>query len=176
VGNTFAYNRAVSNVDTSVVHSTYNETVANNVTLYKPSYNGGPGGTTAAPTAQERLAAADPHIAPTPLQRQRVQQAAKNPALTPQPNPGHPALVTMQPPVFHTPAMAGAHTAAPPATPYDHSHVSPSSTTHVAAGQPGAPKSAAAAAKTQHPSSKASGEANANDSQPRAPEAARPTH
>ena len=91
VGNTFAYNRTVSNVDTSVIHSTYNEAVANNVTLYKPSYNGGLGGTTAAPTAQERFVAAEPHIPPTPQQRQRVQQAAKNPALTPQANPGHPA-------------------------------------------------------------------------------------
>ena len=43
VGNSFTYNRTVSNVDTSVIHSTYNEAVANNVTLYKPSYNGGPG-------------------------------------------------------------------------------------------------------------------------------------
>ena len=175
VGNTFAYNRTVSNVDTSVIHSTYNEAVANNVTLYKPSYNGGLGGTTAAPTAQERFVAAEPHIPPTPQQRQRVQQAAKNPALTPQANPGHPAVVAMQPPaVFHTPATAGAHTAAPPAGP-DHSHASPSSATHVAARQSAAPKSAAAATRTQHPSSKASGEANTNDSQPRAPEA-RPTH
>jgi hypothetical protein len=174
VGNTFAYNRTVSNVDTSVIHSTYNEAVANNVTLYKPSYNGGLGGTTAAPTAQERFVAAEPHIPPTPQQRQRVQQAAKNPALTPQANPGHP-VVAMQPPaVFHTPATAGAHTAAPPAGP-DHSHASPSSATHVAARQSAAPKSAAAATRTQHPSSKASGEANTNDSQPRAPEA-RPTH
>ncbi len=174
VGNSFAYNRTVSNVDPTVIHSTYSETVANNATLYKPSYNGGPGGTTATPTAQERLAAADPHVPSTPPQRQSMQQAAKNPALLPQANPGQHATVVIQPPaVFHPPATAAAYTAAPPATHYDHSRVSSSSTAHVAARQSAAPKSAAAATKTQHPSSKASGKAN--DSQPREPEA-RPTH
>ena len=76
VGNTFAYNSAVSNVNVSIIHNTYSETVVNNVTVNKVSYNGGPGGTTAAPTAQQRAAAAEPHIPSTPGRRQVMPQAA----------------------------------------------------------------------------------------------------
>jgi hypothetical protein len=92
VGNSFAYNRSVNNVDASVIHNTYNETVVSNVTLNKVSYNGGPGGTTAAATAQEKAAAAEPHIPPTALQRQISQQAAGNPALMARANDGHPSI------------------------------------------------------------------------------------
>ena len=56
-GNTFAYNTSVTNVNTTIVHNTYNVTVVNNVTVNKVSYNGGAGGVTATPTAQERAAA-----------------------------------------------------------------------------------------------------------------------
>src|SRR6202035_4425035 len=53
-GNSFAYNRTVNNVNVTNIHNTYHETVVNNVTVNKVSYNGGPGGTSAAPSAQER--------------------------------------------------------------------------------------------------------------------------
>src|SRR5271170_4365531 len=81
VGGSFAYNTAVNNVNVTVIHNTYNQTVVNNVTVNKVSYNGGTGGTTAAPTAQEKTYAAEPHVPPTAMQRQHVQQAAANPAL-----------------------------------------------------------------------------------------------
>jgi hypothetical protein len=42
----------------------------------KVSYNGGPGGITASPTAEQRALASEPHVAPTPLQRQFAQRAA----------------------------------------------------------------------------------------------------
>ena len=48
VGNSFAYNRAVMNVNVTMIHNTYNETVINNVSVTKVSYNGGPGGIAAA--------------------------------------------------------------------------------------------------------------------------------
>jgi WXXGXW repeat (2 copies) len=89
VGNSFAYNRTVSNVDASVIHHTYSEAVINHVTINKVSYNGGPGGTMTAATMQERAAAAEPHIPPTALQRQITQQAAMNPALMARANEGH---------------------------------------------------------------------------------------
>jgi hypothetical protein len=47
----------------------------------KVSYNGGPGGITANPTAQERAVASEPHVAPTPLQREFAQRAAGTSAL-----------------------------------------------------------------------------------------------
>ena len=81
VGNSFAYNRTVMNVNVTNVHNTYNETVINNVSVTKVSYNGGPGGTAAVPTAQERAAAAEPHVPPTAMQHQHVQEALRNPAL-----------------------------------------------------------------------------------------------
>ena len=63
VGNSFAYNRTVTNVNVTVVHNTYNETVINNnVTVNRVSYNGGAGGVAAAPTAQERMAAQEQHV------------------------------------------------------------------------------------------------------------------
>src|SRR5215469_6743913 len=79
VGNSFAYNQSVTNVNVTVVHNTYNETVVNNVNVTRVSYNGGAGGVTATPTAQERMAAQEQHVAPTAVQRQHVQQAATNP-------------------------------------------------------------------------------------------------
>ncbi len=77
VGNSFAYNRSVTNVtNVTVIHNTYNETVVNNVTVNnRVSFNGGAGGIAAQPTAQERAAAAEPHVPPTTAQRQHVQEA-----------------------------------------------------------------------------------------------------
>ena len=62
VGNSFAYNRTVNNVNLNIVHNTYSETVINNASVNKVSYNGGPGGTSAVPTAQERAASNAPRV------------------------------------------------------------------------------------------------------------------
>jgi hypothetical protein len=117
VGDSFAYNRTVNNVDTSVIHHIYSEALVNNVPLSRVSYNGGPGGTTATVTAQERAAAAEPHIPPTALQRQISQEAAGNPALMAHANERHPAMaVTHRATVSGAPRVArGPGTVAPPA-------------------------------------------------------------
>ena len=107
-GNSFAYNRTVNNVNVTDIHNTYNETVVNNVTVNKVSYNGGAGGVAAVPTAQERTAAQEPHVAPTPMQRQHVQEAARNPALAARANGGHPAIAaTPRPGAFNAPGVVG---------------------------------------------------------------------
>src|ERR1700736_3693516 len=112
-GNSFAYNRTVNNVNVTNVHNTYNETVINNVTINKVSYNGGAGGVAAAPTPQERAAAQESHVAATPMQRQHVQEAARNPALSAKANGGHPAIAaTPRPAAFNAPGVVGAHGAA----------------------------------------------------------------
>jgi hypothetical protein len=95
VGTTFAYNRAVSNLNSSIVHNTYDEPPIRNPDAGKVSYNGGPGGTTATPTPQERAVAAEPHIPSTPLQRQYAQQAVKTPTLAARADGGHPAAVSV---------------------------------------------------------------------------------
>ena len=116
VGRSFAYNQSVTNVNVTVVHNTYNETVVNNVTVNRVSYNGGAGGITAAPSAQERMAAEERHVQPTVEQRQHVQQAAANPALLAKNNGGRPSIAaTPRPSAFNTPGAVGAHGAeAPP--------------------------------------------------------------
>jgi hypothetical protein len=109
-GNTFAYNTSVTNVNTTIVHNTYNVTVVNNVTVNKVSYNGGAGGVTAVPSAQERAAAQEPHVPPTQMQRQHVQQAVKSPALAARANGGHPTIAaTTHPAAFQGPGVVGAH-------------------------------------------------------------------
>jgi hypothetical protein len=114
VGNSFAYNRAVLNVNVNI-HNTYNETVVNRISVTKVSYNGGPGGVTAAPTAQERAWSSESHIPPTGAQRQHVQEAFRNPALSARANGGHPAIAaTPRPGAFNAPGVVGAHGAAMP--------------------------------------------------------------
>jgi hypothetical protein len=101
------------NVNVTNVHNTYNETVINNVSVTKVSYNGGPGGTTAVATAQERAAASERHIPPTAMQHQHVQEAVRNPALSARANGGHPAIAaTPRPAAFNAPGVVGAHGAA----------------------------------------------------------------
>jgi hypothetical protein len=53
VGNVFAYNRAVNNLNASGFRHVYDEPAVNHGGLSRVSYNGGPGGTSNVPTAQE---------------------------------------------------------------------------------------------------------------------------
>jgi len=118
VGNSFAYNRAVNNVNLNIVRNTYSEAVINNASVNRVSYSGGPGGTTAVPTAQERAAGAEPHIPPTSLQHQIALQAVRNAAPVAQPNSGSLTMAAMHTPATsNAPRVVGAHggTASPPA-------------------------------------------------------------
>ncbi len=92
VGNSFAYNKAVSNVNARLTNNTYSETMVNNAAGKGVSYNGGPGGATATSTAEERAAAAEPHMSATPRQRQIVLQSASNPELMARTNSAHPVI------------------------------------------------------------------------------------
>jgi hypothetical protein len=135
-GNSFAYNTAVVRVNTTVIHNTYvNNTVINNVTVNKVSYNGGTGGVAAQPTPQERAATSEPHTPPTPVQKQHVQEAVRNPQLSAKANGGHPAIAaTARPAAFSGPGVVSAK-GAPPLKPV----------------APPAHTPAAAAAGGQHP-------------------------
>jgi hypothetical protein len=83
VGNSFAYNGAVANVNEHAFHNVYREGVANDTARSRVSFNG-PGGSNFAPTAQERQFAAESHIPPTSQQHQMMVQAARTPARVPQ--------------------------------------------------------------------------------------------
>ncbi len=88
-GGTFFYNRAVSNVDVTVVRNTYNTTVINN-NVNRVSFNGGPGGTTVRPTSQELSAARQHHVSMTSEQTQHQQAASTNRSLLASVNRGRP--------------------------------------------------------------------------------------
>jgi len=160
VGNSFAYNRSVYRVDTAVIHNTYNEAVVNNVALNKVSYNGGPGGVTAAATVQERAAAAEPHSPPTAQQREFSRQAAANPALMARANEAAPTVAVMHratessAPRAQSSVVRPVHTGAAPRT-VDHPnrvHSPPiiAANAEGAAAQPAKPKpSGATTAKPQ---------------------------
>jgi hypothetical protein len=77
-GDHFAYNTAVSHVNTTVITNTYiNKTVINNYNTTKVSYNG-PNGVKATPTPAERAALAEHHVPVTPEQKAHVLAAAKD--------------------------------------------------------------------------------------------------
>jgi hypothetical protein len=83
VNHSFAYNRAVSNVDARLVHNTYSETVHTEGMLNRVSYNGGPGGATSLMTAREKAFEAEKHFPPTSEQRQYSAHPGPAPALMP---------------------------------------------------------------------------------------------
>ena len=109
----FAYNSSVANVNTTIIHNTYNKTViVNNTTVNNVSYNGGVGGTVARPNAAELAAAREQHIAPTAEQTQHANAASTNHALLASVNHGHPAIAaTARPGEFKGPGVAAARPA-----------------------------------------------------------------
>ena len=92
-GGVFHYNTAVTNVNTTVIHNTYNRTVINhNTAINRVSYNGGTGGITARPTGAEMAAAREHHTAATAVQTAHEHAASTNRAFLASENHGHPAI------------------------------------------------------------------------------------
>jgi YXWGXW repeat-containing protein len=87
----FFYNRSVTNINVTNIHNVYNETVVNR-TENRVSYNGGEGGITARPTAQEEAAEHERHIPPAAAQVQHVQAARGNPEFRASTNHGKPPV------------------------------------------------------------------------------------
>jgi hypothetical protein len=96
----FFYNRAVSNVNVTVIHNVY-ETRVTNTTVTRVSFNGGNGGVNERPTPQEEAAGHERHIAPVAAQTQHVQAARTNPELHASANHGKPPVAaTARPGAF----------------------------------------------------------------------------
>ncbi len=114
-GGAFVYNRAVTNVNVTVVHNTYNQTVVNNnVTVNRVSYNGGSGGVAARPTPTELAAVREQHIAPTTEQTQHEHASGSNRTLLASANHGQPPVAaTAKPGVFSGRDVVSARGAAP---------------------------------------------------------------
>jgi hypothetical protein len=101
-GGVFAYNTAVVSVNTTIIHNTYiNKTVINNTTIINnhTSFNGGPNGVAAKPTAQEQSYASERHIQPTAAQTQHAQVAKQDKSKFASVNHGAPAHAATAKPV-----------------------------------------------------------------------------
>ncbi|MGB9429087.1 MAG: hypothetical protein WCC11_04300 [Gammaproteobacteria bacterium] len=91
-GGGFYYNHAVNNVNVTYIHNTYNQAVVNNTTINRVSYNGGRGGITARPTAEQESYARAKHVAPTAAQYRQERVAMNNPAQRFSTNHGRPNI------------------------------------------------------------------------------------
>lgn len=92
----FYYNRAVTNVNVTVIHNVYETRVTevNN----RVSYNGGNGGIEARANAEQERAASERHISPVAAQTEHVSAARSNPELRASTNQGRPPIAATQRP------------------------------------------------------------------------------
>ena len=86
------YNRSVNNISNTNITNVYNKTVINNVNETRVSYNGGERGVRRQPTPSDQAAANERHIAVTPVQREHVQAARRNPEQRASENNGRPPI------------------------------------------------------------------------------------
>lgn len=108
-GEHFFYNRAVVNVNETVVRNVYEERV-NNVEVNHVSFNGGPGGINARPTPEEERA--ERRMGPVAAQQQFVTTARSNPDLRAKQNHGRPPIAaTPRPTEFHGNGVVAARAA-----------------------------------------------------------------
>ena len=117
-GNQFEYNTAVNNVNTNIVHNTYNQTTVNNINIVRGasanrlSYAGGPG-TRLTPNAAESAAAREVHVPPTGAQVQHQMMARGNPELAARRNEGRPPIAATERPRDFTGGVIAARPVGP---------------------------------------------------------------
>jgi len=99
-GGAFFYNRAVLNVG-AVRVNVFERPVVARYAMSHVSFNGGVGGVNASPTRAELFAARERHVGFTPMQREHVELAARNPSLRAAVNGGRPGIAaTLRPGEF----------------------------------------------------------------------------
>ena len=87
----FFYNRSVNNINANEIHNVYSA-VVNNATESRVSFNGGNGGLTVRPTAQQQAAARERHVPPVAAQTQQMQAARGDEQLRASVNRGKPPI------------------------------------------------------------------------------------
>jgi WXXGXW repeat (2 copies) len=107
-GNVFRYNTAVTRVNTTVIHSTYVNRNVVRANATRVSFNGGANGVKAAPTAQEKAAAATRRTFATSQQTSRQEIASKNQDLRASVNKGHPKVAAISSPAQTGPQVNAA--------------------------------------------------------------------
>lgn len=108
----FYYNTAVTNVNVTVVNNIYNQPVTQTTTT-RVSFNGGPGGISRQPTAQERLAQRDTHRSATPIQLQHQNLARTDRGQWASVNHGNPSVTATPRAAAFAGRGAGQRAAAP---------------------------------------------------------------
>ncbi|MFC4527682.1 YXWGXW repeat-containing protein [Dyella halodurans] len=88
----FYYNRAVNQIHDPRVTNVYDARVANNGVINRTSFNGGPGGTVAQPSAQDAAVAREAHVAPVAAQLKQVATANRDPSMRASVNHGAPLV------------------------------------------------------------------------------------
>ena len=113
-GGHYFYNRAYNPGVVNNVHITnvYNKTVVVNNSSHV-AYNGGQGGITARPTAQEESYAHEQHVPPTSVQTQHAEMARSNPELRASENHGNPPIAATAKPADFKSGVVPARGATP---------------------------------------------------------------
>ncbi|MDE2148335.1 MAG: YXWGXW repeat-containing protein [Gammaproteobacteria bacterium] len=91
----FYYNRAVNNVNVTIVHYVYERAVTRRAFAGHISYNGGPGGLRARPGESERIVERERHWRPTPAQLRHFEQARGDRAQFAGVSHGRPRILAM---------------------------------------------------------------------------------
>jgi len=116
-GGHFFYNRSVNNINRDEIRNVYDAPVRH-YNENHVSYNGGNGGISARPTAQEESAARERHVPPVAVQTQHAQAARANPQQRASANMGKPGTAaTPRPGDFNDRGAVPAKAAGAPYTP-----------------------------------------------------------
>jgi WXXGXW repeat (2 copies) len=91
-GREFYYNRAVTNVNVTIIHNTYERQVVYGRAENRAAFNGGPGGVVARPTSGELVASREHHFQATGMQTRNQNAASTNRAMFASENHGRPAV------------------------------------------------------------------------------------
>ena len=141
----FYYNRSVNNINVTNIRNVYNVTVVNN-NVNHVSYNGGPGGIEARPTAAEQAAERQQHIPPVEAQTQQVRAAAANQQLRASVNQGRPPIAaTPKPGAFSGQGVVQAKAAGAPYHPPAKGAAPEANANRPAANEPARPANESAA-------------------------------
>ena len=92
------YNTAVNNIGAAHIANVYKQPIVRNATANRASFNGGPGGVVAAPTAAQSVVDKAQHVPPTAAQRHQARLASVERAQFVSANRGKPAVAATERP------------------------------------------------------------------------------
>ena len=94
----FFYNSAANNLGPDRITNVYDQTIVNNTTVNRASFNGGAGGVAAKPTDEEQLAEREAHVPATRLQVDHARAASMRGEQFQSTNKGKPAIAATERP------------------------------------------------------------------------------